>query len=321
METVEPERVSKFFVHPTPPFDFQRSAAIHGRFRKSLPEVFEDRRYKRVLHMDIRPVLVSISSEGTVDNPKLRVGISPKLKRSEWAALKRQLQSMFASSMDFNKFSSVVKKDRLMRKVAATLRGFRPIAPPTVFEATIVAITEQQISLDAAVAIRSRMVEKFGDKVVCGTRTFYSFPTPKSLGKAGLDALRGVGLSVGKAQYIRDLSKRVSAGHLDLERLREMDDDAAIAELTEINGIGRWSAEYVLVRGMGRMNSLPADDVGIQRAVSRAYFRDRKVSAGDVRRVLKKFAPYSGVAAFYLMYYLFWEPQEISHAPAVPFIS
>jgi DNA-3-methyladenine glycosylase II len=87
-----------------------------------------------------------------------------------------------------------------------------------------------------------------------------------------------------------------------------MDDSQVVTELTKFRGIGKWTAEYVLVRGMGRVNSLPADDLGIQRAVSQAYFKGRKITAEEVRATLtQKFAPYTGIAAFYLMYYLFWE--------------
>jgi len=99
---------------------------------------------------------------------------------------------------------------------------------------------------------------------------------------------------------------------LDLESLRKRNDDEAIAELTKIRGVGPWTAEYTLVRGMGRMNSLPADDLGIQRAVSQAYFKGRKISSKEVRKVLSKFAPFSGIAAFHLMYYLFWLPNSLT---------
>lgn len=224
--------------------------------------------------------------------------------------MRNSLHSMFATSFDFSRFYGLAKKDRLMGTVAKKLRGLRPILPSTIFEAAVIAVTEQQISLDAAIAIRSRVVEKYGDKVVFDGRTFYAFPTPHSLAKAKPYEMRSLGLSIGKAQYISELSKKVQSGELDLERLREMDDEKAIAELTKIKGIGRWSAEYLLIRGMGRVNSLPADDLGIQRAVSQAYFKGRRISSDDVRRVLRKFAPYSGIAAFYLIYYLFWEPKQ-----------
>jgi len=80
--------------------------------------------------------------------------------------------------------------------------------------------------------------------------------------------MRILGLSRSRALYIRELVGKIGGLELDLESLRAMDDESVVVELTKIKGIGRWSAEYVLNRGMGRVNSLPADDLGTQRAVS-----------------------------------------------------
>jgi DNA-3-methyladenine glycosylase II len=216
---------------------------------------------------------------------------------------------MFESSFDHRKFYAVAKRDPLMRTIVKRLKGLRPIRPPSIFESMIIAITEQQISLRAASAIRSRLIKRYGNRVVRDGRTFFAFPTPQSLAKAQLRGMRTIGLSAVKAGYINELSKKVASGKFDLERLTEMSDEQVVAELTKLRGIGRWTAEYVLVRGMGRVNSLPADDLGIQRAVSQAYFKGKSISAKKVRTVLgKKFAPYSGIAAFYLMYHLSWEP-------------
>ncbi len=120
--------------------------------------------------------------------------------------------------------------------------------------------------------------------------------------------MRKVGLSTSKARCITEFSRRIASHEFNLNRLAQMDDSQVVAELTKFRGIGKWTAEYVLIRGMGRVNSLPADDLGIRRAVSQAYFKSRRVSAEDVRVTLtRKFAPFSGIAAFYLTYYLFWE--------------
>jgi len=297
---------TRLFISPEEPFDFERSASMHGRFRKSLPDLYEDRAYKRVLHVCGRPVLVIVSSNGTIESPRLRVDAHPRLSIQESKCLRYLLRNMFGGSFDFNRFRRVAKRDRLMNIVSLELEGLRPIAPPTIFEALVIGITEQQISLGAGIAIRSRLIEKYGDLVRFNGRSFYSFPTPSSLAASKPSEMRAVGLSRSKVLYIRELAKEVESGELDLERLRIMDDESVVAELTKIKGVGRWTAEYALIRGMGRVDSLPADDLGIQRAVSQAYFKDRKIGSKEVRRALSKFAPYSGIAAFYLMYHLFW---------------
>ncbi|MGP8069619.1 MAG: DNA-3-methyladenine glycosylase family protein [Candidatus Bathyarchaeia archaeon] len=301
---------TNFFIFPESPFDFERSAGIHGRVAKSLPDVYENGVYKRVLHLAENPVFVLVTSKGTIEKPRLSVEVHPQLLPQEVKALRRLLGTMFVATFDFDKFYSVAKKDRLMSIVARRLRGLRPVSPPSIFEALVIAITEQQISLNAAIAIRSRLIEKYGDTVEFEGRSFYAFPTPSVLAKAKVNRMMAVGLSRNKALYVNELSKKVAGKELDLEGLRKRDDEAAIAELTKIKGVGPWTAEYMLIRGMGRVNSLPADDVGIQHAISQAYFKGKRTTSNEVRRVLNKFFPFSGITAFYIMYYLFWMPER-----------
>jgi DNA-3-methyladenine glycosylase II len=282
---------------------------MHSRFRNSLPDLYEDNVYMRVLRTDRKPVLVSVSSRGTIREPRLLIDTYPLLNNnSEVVQLKHVLRLMFEPTFDFDRFYAIAKKDATMRTIAKKLRGLRPIRPPTTFESVIIAITEQQISLHAAIAIRSRLIQRYGDRVTRGGRLFYSFPTPESLAKAKPAGLRKVGLSASKARCISEFSRKIANDEFNLDRLSQMDDDQVVAELTKFRGIGEWTAKYTLVRGMGRVNSLPADDLGIRRAVSQAYFNGRSISTEEVRITMtKKFAPYSGIAAFYLMYHLFWE--------------
>jgi DNA-3-methyladenine glycosylase II len=128
-----------------------------------------------------------------------------------------------------------------MDTVSRELVGLRPIAPPSIFEALVIAITEQQISLDAAIAIRSRLIEKYGDLVRFEGRSFYAFPTSKSLATAKPNQMRTVGLSRSKALYISEIARRVENRELDLESLRKKDDETVVAELTKIRG--GWSMD------------------------------------------------------------------------------
>ena len=296
-------------IRPKAPFGFEKNAEKHSRFKNSLPELYENGVYMRVLHASNKPVLISITSRGTVAKPRLIVDTYPPVSnKSEIGSLRSTLQSMFEPTFDFDRVYAIAKRDVTMRTIARKLRGLRPIRPPTIFESVIIAITEQQISLHAAIAIRSRLVQRYGDTVARDARVFYAFPTPESLAKAKPAGLRKVGLSATKARCIGEFSKKIANNEFDLDRLTQLDDGDVVAELTKFRGIGEWTAEYTLVRGMGRVNSLPADDLGIRRAVSQAYFESKKVSAEEARATLtQKFAPYSGIAAFYLMYYLFWE--------------
>jgi len=303
---VDSNSSTTLYICPKAPFDFEKSASMHGRFQKSLPDLYEEGSYKRAVHVYERPMLVIASSKGTTERPRIKVEVHPRLSTPEARCLRNTLDNMFGSSFDFEGFRRVASPDRLMSTVLRELVGLRPVAPPTIFEGLVIAITEQQISLNTAIAIRSLLIEKYGDIVRAGGKKFYAFPTAKSLATAKQDQMRTLGLSRNKALYISELGGKVERRELDLESLRAMGDESVAAELTKIKGIGRWSAEYVLIRGMGRVNSLPADGLGIQRAVSEAYFGGKRIESKDVRRVLDKFAPYSGIAAFYLLYHLLW---------------
>jgi len=168
--------------------------------------------------------------------------------------------------------------------------------PASLFEMAVVAITEQQISLAAAFAIRRRLVTRFGEEVD-GTPVF---PTTERLARATPAQLAAVGLSRAKAGYVRGLALCHVQGRLDLDALAVLDDEAARRCLMDVRGFGPWSAEYVLVRGLARPDRVPAEDIGIRRVVGHALGR-RRASPGQVQRFLAPLAPWRGLAAFYLL--------------------
>jgi DNA-3-methyladenine glycosylase II len=162
-----------FIIRPEPPFDFEKSVQMHSHFKNDLPDLYEDGAYVRVLHVGRKPVLISITSKGTVGKPRLLVDTYPRVSNmSEIGSLKKTLWSMFEPTFDFDHFYVIAKRDAAMRTIARKLRGLRPVRPPTIFESVIIAITEQQISLHAAIAIRSRLVERYGDTVARNGRGF-----------------------------------------------------------------------------------------------------------------------------------------------------
>jgi hypothetical protein len=110
-------------MRPKPPFDFERSAQMHSRFRNSLPDLYEDNVYMRVLRTDRKPVLVSVSSRGTIREPRLLIDTYPLLNNSEVVQLKHVLRLMFEPTFDFDRFYAIAKKDATMRTIAKKLRG------------------------------------------------------------------------------------------------------------------------------------------------------------------------------------------------------
>ena len=157
------------------------------------------------------------------------------------------------------------------------------------FKALVHAIVSQQLSSKAAATISARVDALFGGS-----------PTPRQMAAVSDGQLRSAGLSGQKIGYIRDLCRHIGDGALPLDHLEAMPDEEVIAALTRVKGIGRWTAEMFLMFRLHRPDVLPVGDLGIVKAVQRAY-RLRKVPSPDrLVRIGESWRPYRSVACWYL---------------------
>jgi len=161
---------------------------------------------------------------------------------------------------------------------------------PNLFETLVDAIISQQISVKAADAIMARLRAAINGGLI----------TPEALLLLDDDALRAVGLSPQKMRYMRDLTERVSSGQLNLEQLSELDDEAVITELVKVKGIGRWTAEMMLIFSLGRPDVLPVDDLGLLEGVREAYGLEARPTAKEVRERGEIWRPYRTFATWYM---------------------
>ena len=162
------------------------------------------------------------------------------------------------------------------------------------FKALIHAIVSQQLSVRAAATIQARF-----------EALFPSFPTPERVMEVSDEQLRGVGLSRMKVSFIRDLCGRVMDGSLQLRELDALDDEAVIAELVAVKGIGRWTAEMFLMFRLHRPDVLPLGDLGIVRGFQKVYGWKKDRSPAKMTRTAEAWRPYRSIACWYL-----WEHLE-----------
>lgn len=161
---------------------------------------------------------------------------------------------------------------------------------PDVFEALVDAIISQQISVKAADAIMARLRAATPGGVIA----------PDALLQLDHEALRAAGLSTPKARYVRDLTERVVSGQLPLAHLPELDDETIIADLTAVKGIGRWTAEMILIFALGRLDVLPVDDLGFAEGVREAYGLETRPTRKDLLERGEAWRPYRTVATWYM---------------------
>ena len=157
------------------------------------------------------------------------------------------------------------------------------------FTALCHSIISQQLSTKAAATIAARFDAMFG-----------GLPTPQALAQAGDAQLRSVGLSSQKIRYVRDLCARVTNGLVPLDKVNELSDEDVIQSLTQVKGIGRWTAEMFLMFRLHRPDVLPVDDLGILKAVQRAYRLRKLPRAERLTKIGEPWRPYRSVACWYL---------------------
>jgi DNA-3-methyladenine glycosylase II len=204
--------------------------------------------------------------------------------------------------LDLNPFYETVKDDQVMAAVTHRLWGLKSPTTPTVFEALVDAIVEQQISIKVANTIEARITKKFGDTLDLEGNVYYVHPTPQHLATVSSEELRQCGLSFRKAEYIKGAATLIAEGKLDLENFRNYEhSEQIIKELDEIRGIGVWTAEFTMLRGMQRLEALPADDLGLRRVISRYYRNEKPIKSAEARKIAENWGDWKGLAAYYLV--------------------
>ena len=191
--------------------------------------------------------------------------------------------------------------DPLLGPLAARMRGLKPPRFPTVFEALVNGIACQQLSLAVGIQLLNRLAADRGKAVSDGPDGPRAFPDPDALACLDTNDVKRHGFSTTKARTIIEVAQAVVADRLDLEALQELEDGAVIERLTSLRGIGRWTAEYVLLRGLGRLHVFPGDDVGAHNKLRHLFGIDTALDYDAVHRLVARWQPYAGVVYFHLL--------------------
>ena len=189
-----------------------------------------------------------------------------------------------------------------VRRAVAALRGTAALPGyPTLFEAAVHVILGQQISAIAANAHRAAFAKRFGRPFAFEDGTYWMFPAPRDLAGERLASLRRPGLSTAKAVAVRAIARAFDRGGVSESALETMPAEGAIDTLTALPGIGRWTAEWVLLRGLRRFDVVPAGDLAIRKAVTWYAGRAALLSEPQVRDLAAAWTPYAGLIAFRLL--------------------
>jgi DNA-3-methyladenine glycosylase II len=260
------------------PYDFERSTGRYRAFGRDAATVAQDGGLYRVVGV----------TEIRIDPAPAGVLVEPG-----GAEVEAHVAYLLGAPFDLAQFWSWAAREPVLARLDGSLAGYRPLLQPDPWEALVTSITAQQVSLHAAFAIRSRLIERFGER----HEVAWAFPTRERISLATEGELVAVGFSRRKAEYLLGLARC----DLDLLRLASLPDEAVVAEITAIRGLGRWSADWFLARALGRGSAWPAGDLAVRKVVSRFYGDGRDLSEAEVRAVGERFGTHANLAAHMLL--------------------
>jgi len=261
------------------PYDFALSTERFRSFGPDLANLWDGEALLRAV--DGREVRIA-PARGGVDVDPLDTETEPAV---------RKLLGVELDLVGFSRFAA--EADPVLARLAVALAGFRPPLAPDPFEALVGSITAQQVSMFAAFAIRSRLIERFGVRV----GRVYAFPTRERLAGAEPEELVAVGFSRRKAEYTVTLAR----SDLDLAGLGRLPEEEIRARLTALPGIGEWTVDWFLARHLGWPRAWPAGDLALRKAVSVLYRHGEAMTTPEVRAFGARFEPFQNLSAHYLL--------------------
>jgi DNA-3-methyladenine glycosylase II len=181
------------------------------------------------------------------------------------------------------------KSDPVLRAIIERVGPCRMEFGPAEFCSLAEAIVYQQLNGKAAVTIFNRFAALAGEPL-----------SPEGILKLTDAQLRGVGLSKQKSAYLKDLAAKTATGELDFTKLADLSDDEVIKHLTQVKGIGEWTAHMFLMFSLRRSNVLPTGDYGVQVAMKKHYKKRRLPKPKDMEKIARPWAPYRSVACWYM---------------------
>ncbi|WP_321422182.1 DNA-3-methyladenine glycosylase [uncultured Methanobacterium sp.] len=294
---------STFNIKAKAPFDFDLSCRIFASGDKTIKR-YANNRFWQAFTIKDKTILLYIESVGSVDDPELKVSVESEEELSQdiLNSVPPTVYRIFNIGLDLHPFYEQVKSDPVLAPIIGRLYGLKNPSTPTLFEALVDSIIEQQISLKAAHSIENRLIKYVNRSVHLYGQDYYSYPSPEDLARLDLEELRNCGLSSRKAEYIRDLSIKIINKNVDLQSLQKMSTTSEMMEeLIKIRGIGVWTAEMALLRGLCQLDAIPADDISLQRVIGNFYGADEKISSEKIREIASSWGKWKGLASYYLI--------------------
>lgn len=296
------DAASRLIIRPVPPFRLDLTVwALRRRTRNAIDR-WDGATYRRVIVVGGRSTELEVHQADSTETPRLIVTAAPALRtRSERQTVRSAIDRLLGAGVDLRDWYRMAEDDPRLQPLAVRFRGMKPPRFLTVFETLVNAFACQQLSLVVGLELLNRLAVVCGVRRGTGARARYGFPTPVDVVRHPAADYRTIGFSRQKIDALLTLARGIQEGRIAVEGLTRGKDVEVCARLRELRGVGRWTAEYVLLRGLGRLHVFPGDDVGAQKSLAKWIGRQAPLDYVGVRNVIEKWQPYAGMVYFHLL--------------------
>jgi DNA-3-methyladenine glycosylase II len=293
---------SSFLIEPSAPFRLDLTSWALRRRPHNEVDLWDGRVYRRALPIGEGAMAVAVTQDGSPEAPRLQVMLRGEMiDRVAVAQARQALTRLLGLEVDLSGFATAAASDPPLAALVARMRGLKPPRFATLFEGLVNGVACQQLSLDVGVHLLNRLTVAYGRPVDAAGSDLHAFPEPSALATVDPANLKLLGFSRAKARTIVTTARKIVDGDLDLVTLEGAEDAEVLERLTALHGIGRWTAQYVMLRGLGRLEVFPGDDVGARNKLKTFFGLDGEFDYERVETVVSRWAPYAGLVYFHLL--------------------
>jgi DNA-3-methyladenine glycosylase II len=294
-----PVATTQFSLEPVTPFRLDLTVWVLKRRPDYIVDQWDGETYQRTLLVDELPLGIAVRQP---EPARLEVTLSgPEAAVTRRDVVQPIIERLLGTNVDLSDYYAFADDDEQLRPLVRRFAGFKPPRYPTLFECLTNAIACQQVTLTFGLQVVSRLVEHYGRPLETEGGMSRAFPAPAEIALADPDHFRKIGFSRQKARALIELAQGLESGAIDFSNLDSLDDESAVRALSALRGIGRWTAEYALLRGLGRIHIFPGDDVGARNTLRTWTGQEAKLDYDAVHATLAGWKPYSGLLYFQML--------------------
>lgn len=285
-----------------PPFRLDLTVWALRRRPDNAIDTWDGHTYRRALEAGSSTIELAAVQTGTSRAPRLTVTLTgDRVDGPTEETARATLTRLLGPEIDLRRFYRLAEGDPLLHTLATRFRGLKPPRFPSLFECLVNAIACQQLTLTFGIRLLNRFAEAQGTAPGDRDGSLHAFPAPTRLAGLAPETLTPLGFSGAKARSIVELAGGIRAGTFDPSAIEILDDREALRALMQLGGVGRWSAEYALLRGLGRLHVFPGDDVGARNNLARWLDWPGPLDYAGVQAAVHDWRPFAGLVYFHLL--------------------